>query len=274
MICTVGEVPVYYEVHGTGRPLLLIHGFGPDHRLMSGCFEPVFEKRAGWRRVYLDLPGMGKTPAPEWLHSSDQMLELLGWFADQVLPFEEYCVAGESYGGYLARGLAAKYPRRIRGMHLLCALITADPNSRRVPRHEVLEREPGLLERLTPAERAEFEPLGVIQTSATWEKVKRDILPGLAARDTEFMDRLWNEGYPFADEAALAETVFEHPVLILAGRQDSAVGYEDALDLLPRYPHASLAVLDRAGHNLQIDQPELFEQHTLEWLERVEGSWG
>jgi pimeloyl-ACP methyl ester carboxylesterase len=274
MICSIGDVPIYYEVHGTGRPLLCIHGFGPDHRLMKGCFEPVFEKRSGWRRIYFDLPGMGRTPAPEWLACSDQMLELVGWFVDQVLPLEQYCLAGESYGGYLAQGLAAKYPQRIRGLHLLCSLITADPDRRRLPPHEVLEREPGLLERLAPAERAEFEPIGVIQTSATWELMKRDVLPGLAARDQKFMDRLWTGGYAFADEGALEQTVFDQPVLILAGRQDSIVGFEDAQDVLPRYPRAALAVLDRAGHNLQIEQPRLFETLTHEWLDRVERSWG
>jgi pimeloyl-ACP methyl ester carboxylesterase len=143
-----------------------------------------------------------------------------------------------------------------------------------MPQHVVLEQEPALLETLTPAERAEFEPIAVIQTAETWKKMKRDVLPGLAARDTAFMDRLWTEGYAFADEAALDKTVFEPPVLILAGRQDSMVGFEDAFDLLPRYPRATLAVLDRAGHNLQIDQPALFERLTAEWLDRVEKAWG
>lgn len=32
-----------------------------DHRLMSGCMEPIFTKREGWRRIYIDLPGMGVT---------------------------------------------------------------------------------------------------------------------------------------------------------------------------------------------------------------------
>lgn len=196
MKCLVGELPVYYEIRGTGRPILMIHGFGPDHRLMLGCMEPIFNKRTGWRRIYFDLPGMGQTPGPEWISNSDQMLDVVRWFVDQVLPLEHYCVAGESYGGYLAQGLAARYPDRIEGLFLLCSLVHADPARRRVPKHVVLEREPGLLERLTDEERAEFEPIGVIQTSATWEKMKRDVLPGLAARDQPFLDRLWATGYP------------------------------------------------------------------------------
>jgi pimeloyl-ACP methyl ester carboxylesterase len=274
MICRIGDIPVYYEVFGTGRPILMIHGFSPDHRLMSGCMEPIFEKRAGWRRIYFDLPGMGRTPGPDWLTNSDQMLDVVRGFVDQVLPLEHYCVAGESYGGYLAQGLAARAPDRIEGLFLLCSLVHAEPARRRVPGHVVLEREPGLFERLTPEERAAFEPVGVIQTGATWEKMKRDVLPGLAARDQKFLDRLWEQGYPFADEAALDRAEYEKPVLIIAGRQDGIVGYEDSQDLASRYPRATCAVLDRAGHNAQIEQPELLEALTAEWLLRVEKSWG
>jgi pimeloyl-ACP methyl ester carboxylesterase len=39
--------------------------------------------------------------------------------------------------------------------------------------------------------------------------------------------------------------------------------------LLPHYPHASFAVLDTAGHNLQIEQPVLFNALMGEWLDRV-----
>ena len=152
-------------------------------------------------------------------------------------------------------------------------MISADPSRRRVPEHVVLEREPGLLERLAPEDRAAFEPIAVIQTSAAWEKMQRDVMPGLNARDKAFLDRLW-KGYAYSDEAPLRRVRFEKPALIITGRQDSSVGYEEALDLLPRFPRATYAVLDRAGHNLQFDQTDVFEALAGEWLDRVERSWG
>jgi|GEM_PF-3564752 len=62
-------VNVHYVEHGVAGDAdaptaLLLHGFSPDLRLMTGCFEPIFESRPEWRRVYLDLPGMGQTVAP------------------------------------------------------------------------------------------------------------------------------------------------------------------------------------------------------------------
>lgn len=42
--CKVKNANIYYEEMGEGRPIIMIHGFTPDHRLMSGCMEPIFEK--------------------------------------------------------------------------------------------------------------------------------------------------------------------------------------------------------------------------------------
>lgn len=41
------------------------------------------------------------------------------------------------------------------------------------------------------------------------------------------------------------------------------------LALLPHYPRATFVVLDVAGHNLQIEQPTLFDALIMEWLDRV-----
>ena len=44
---------------GSGRPLLVLHGGGLDHRHMVDAIEPVFEENSGWERFYIDLPGHG-----------------------------------------------------------------------------------------------------------------------------------------------------------------------------------------------------------------------
>ena len=61
VFCDLGNMRVYYETYGEGVPILMIHGFCPDHRLMQGCMEPIFVGRPGWKRIYFDLPGMGRT---------------------------------------------------------------------------------------------------------------------------------------------------------------------------------------------------------------------
>ena len=49
----MGQVAVHYVEHGTGRPVLVLHGAGVDHREAEACFEPAFARRRG---AAADLP--------------------------------------------------------------------------------------------------------------------------------------------------------------------------------------------------------------------------
>ena len=70
-------------------------------------------------------------------------------------------------------------------------------------------------------------------------------------------------------DATLAERPFEGPSLLLCGRQDAMVGWRDQQRLLGLMPRCTNAVLDVAGHNLQLERPELFDALTADWLRRV-----
>lgn len=63
---------------------------------------------------------------------------------------------------------------------------------------------------------------------------------------------------------------YDKPALFITGRQDNSVGYQDLWNLIEDYPRATFAVLDLAGHNLQIEQPELFHCLVREWIARTE----
>ena len=59
---TVNGHKVHYVEYGSGKPVFNIHGYEVDHRMMTGALEPIFERREGYRRIYVDLPGFGQTP--------------------------------------------------------------------------------------------------------------------------------------------------------------------------------------------------------------------
>jgi pimeloyl-ACP methyl ester carboxylesterase len=107
----------------------------------------------------------------------------------------------------------------------------------------------------------------VVRTAATLEAYRRDVAPGLAVADTEALDRIQkNWALSSAPESGPA---YQRPTLIVCGRQDSVTGFEDQYALLPHYPRATYAVLDVAGHNLQLEQPELFAALIREWVHRA-----
>lgn len=59
------------------------------------------------------------------------------------------------------------------------------------------------------------------------------------------------------------------PMLVVAGRLDSTVGYAAAADLLGDHPHATIAVLDGAGHALPHEQLEVLRALLAEWVART-----
>ncbi|MCA5892628.1 alpha/beta hydrolase [Isoptericola sp. NEAU-Y5] len=246
--------------------VVLLHGFPVDHRLMLTAFENAFASRPGWRRVYLDLPGMGASPA-SGVSSTDDVLAVVQAAVDALVP-GPYVLVGESFGGYLARGLLAAHPERVQGLGLLCPMIVPEPADRDVPAHRVLVRDAGLL-REVGAAALDADDVAVVQTPATWRRTEAEVAPGLAAADVDAVARVRAR---YAGTFPLEPRAFERPTLFLVGRQDSSTGYRDAWRLLEDYPRATFAVLDRAGHNLQIEQPALFDALVGEWLDRVEES--
>lgn len=268
MHCNLGNVSVNFETYGEGFPIVLIHGFTPDHRLMTGCMEPVFENQPGWHRIYLDLPGMGQTKGEDWIQGSDQMLEVVERFIDKVLHEGKYILVGESYGGYLVRALAAKQPERVAGILFICPLIEANPDLRILPERRVIAEDQEFLSTLTVDQMSRFAPLAVVQDRYNFERFEKEILPGLHAADSVFLQKI-RERYAFSVPNEKETQPFDKPVLFLTGRQDHVTGYQNVWSILEQYPRASFAVLDRAGHNLQIEQSGLFTAMVKEWLHRV-----
>ena len=56
------------------------------------------------------------------------------------------------------------------------------------------------------------------------------------------------------------------PCLIITAKQDTEVGYKDQFDLMEKYTSATYVAVENAGHNLQIEQPEIFESIVKSWL--------
>jgi len=250
---------IHYVEHGTGRPVLVLHGAGVDHREAEACFEPVLDGVAGLRRIYPDLPGMGRTSAPATLRSADDVLDMLLDFADEVTGGTTHLLIGHSAGAYYTKAMAARRPTRVAGLALVCPLL---PELRDVPEHRVVVAGPGEIGDDV------FRSYFVVQTPEMLDRYERHVAPAAALVDEAALERI-GERWKLTPEQAPA---YDGPTLVVAGRLDSTVGYAAAADLVDHYPHASLAVVDDAGHALPHEQPDLLRALLAEWLVRVERS--
>lgn len=271
MECNLEGITVHYEAFGQGRPVVLLHGWSLDHRHMVSDMEPVFQQRDGWQRLYPDLPGHGKSPAQPSITNQDDLLSVVLAFVDRVIPGRRFAVAGASAGAYLARGVVHHRGQQVDGLLLTVPLIVPDDAQRDLPAPITLVEDPALLSELQPQE-AELLELAVVKSRKCLQTMVTDIVPAIEAGDGEFLDKIRSDparyGFSF-DVDALPEP-FAGPTTIIAGRQDSAVGYRDAWRLVENYPRATFVILDRAGHMLSVEQEGLFRALVSEWLDRVE----
>ena len=251
-----GRLVIHYVEHGAGRPVVVLHGAGVDHREAEACFEPVLEGVSDLRRIYPDLPGMGRTIAPETLRSADDVLDTLLDFADSVTGGRPLLLIGHSAGGYYARAMAARCPGKVAGLALVCPLL---PAVRDVPEHRVVVGSGGIGDGV-------FRSYFVIQTPEMLERYERFVAPAAALVDEAALSRI-GERWTLTSGSGPA---YAGPTLLVAGRLDSTVGYAAATDLVDHYPHASLAVVDDAGHALPHEQPALLGALLVEWFARVE----
>jgi pimeloyl-ACP methyl ester carboxylesterase len=260
---------MFHVTRGSGTPLLLVHGFCVDHRLLLPL-DGALAAHGGWRRIYVDLPGMGRSDAGPEVDSTDAVAEAVVRFVQQSLGDEPFAVLGSSYGGMLARHLAAQLPEQVLGLALLAPLVEAEPVARDLPGRTVLVEDAALLASLHPDDAREYAEMAVVQSPEGWALFRDHALPGLRSFRPEVIERL-RARYPLTADPEAGSAPFLRPTLLVAGRHDHVVGYRSATALVERhYPHATTAVLDRAGHNVHLDQPVLTAALLDDWLSRVE----
>ena len=269
MQVTVRGIPVDYEVRGEGTPVVLIHGWSCDRRYMLDDLEPVFDQRPGWQRIYLDLPGHGKTPAPDWLSTQAQMLQIVQGFISDVVPDGRLAVVGSSYGGYLALGVLRTMRERLLGVALLIPDVPATDGSRDTEQNVTFFEDPSLFTDLAPDE--EWIPKALVRHERRMlEAIRSGDMPAHRIADYGFLERL-ERNYVHTGAAAEPGPPFHGPSLILTGRQDSTVGFRSAGRLLDELPRATYAVIDLAGHQLgRVERPVVFRTLVDDWLDRLE----
>jgi pimeloyl-ACP methyl ester carboxylesterase len=271
----VRGTPMHYQEFGEGTPILMLHGWPGDNRHMISDFEPLFQKREGWRRIYPDLPGMGKSPKADWITSQDEMLEALLGFVDKVIPEEPFAVAGVSYGGFLIQGLVYRRPQMILGGAFLVPVLDVGQEEISLPNQITLVRDDALLARLNTFEKEIMESMVTVQSPELVEDFRKNVMPAFEIADHEFLDSIEpRDKFNYSFDVKALTKPYDKPVLFLMGKQDSVWGYSTAWKILPNFTRASFVVLDRAAHFLVFEQNDLFLGLINEWLDRVEESSG
>ena len=271
MECVLENITVHYEVFGEGKPVIVLPGWGLNTRWTAYETEPCFQGREGWKRIYIDPPGHGKTPGKDWITDQDKILEVVLACVDQLTAGERFCLIGVSLGAYLARGVLLRRQALIDGIAMIIPVIFAEDQKRTLPPYRVLVEDPSVREEIKPEEKFLYD-MAVVHTRK-WLDYQRSFpeVPEPEMGDFEFLEKIREkpETYAFSFDVDALPEPFVRPSLIISGRQDAIAGYLDAWNLLEKYPRATYVVLDRAGHQLE-EKQSLVSVLINDWLDRVE----
>ncbi|MGE5073025.1 MAG: alpha/beta hydrolase, partial [Anaerolineae bacterium] len=236
MECTLENITVHYEAFGEGKPIVVLPGWGLSARWAAHATEPYFQQREGWKRIYIDPPGHGKTPGKDWITNQDQILAVVLACIDTLVMGERFSLIGISLGAYLARGIRLHRADRIDGIAMIVPVVIAEDANRTVPPYHVLVEDPAIRADLTPAE-ADFFEIAVVR-SRKWLDYERTFpqVPEQENGDAAFLSRIREQPdkYAFSFDVDKVSEPFPGPSLIITGRKDAMVGYHDAWKLLEK----------------------------------------
>ncbi len=259
----------YLDVTGPGpaasaRTLVLLHAFP----LAADMWRPQLEVvPPGWRFVAPDLRGFGQSQVgdPSFPASMEGYARDVVALVDH-LRLDRVVVGGLSMGGYVAFALLAAAPERVGGLVLADTRPEADDEAARANRDQmaatlaaggpqaVFERVQGALVGSTTGESRPdvvqavrrlvlAQPADAIRLAIHGLKARRDstpLLPGIAC-----------------------------PTLVVVGDEDQITNVDVARRMHARIPGAELAVIEKAGHLSNLEQPEAFSRVLAAFLSRV-----
>lgn len=251
---------------GSGTPIVLLHGFGVDHRLLLPL-DPVFEAEGGWRRLYVDLPGTAGTPVGA-VASAEDVVSAVEDEIGRRLGGEPFALLGNSFGGMIARRVAHDLRPRVLGLAALAAVFVAEHARRDVPGRTVLVEDPAAVADLGGAGGA-YAEMAVVQDADNARAFAEHAHPGLRSADGAGLERIARRYSLDREPEEGSPEPFTRPALFVTGRQDHVVGYRDAWVRVEHYPRATFAALDAAGHNVHLDRSALAAALVADWLRRM-----
>jgi 3-oxoadipate enol-lactonase len=253
---TVEGRPVYYATEGHGAPLLLLHGPPFDHQVWT----PAIPYLAGHFRVVApDLPGYGRSPPLERDDSPDALIRLAAGLMTGLRMVPGF-VAGVSFGGGVALGLAARHPERVHGLIAVGALgIERWPSTLQARLARAARGLPGALAlgmRLAPRAQARWFLRGALDRRAVDGALVEQVAATLRSRTGR---RTLIRALRRLDEWRFVTRQLggiRAPTLLVWGERDGLYGLPVAERMRHAIHGARLVTIAGAGHLLPVERPE------------------
>jgi len=248
----VNGAELAYELRGDGPPLVMIHGAQGDQSMFNDL-APVFA-RSRYRVLTFDQRGSGLSEKPHDDYTIAQLADDTAALMDSV-GFDAADIVGVSMGGMIALQFALRHPGKVRKLVLGCTT-PGGPKAIRIGGAAFTAAYS------TRPMSSEERGRALAEAAFTKGHIERhpEIIPALIeARRQRPIDPIALEGRL---KAALQHDVFDRlakincPTLVITGKDDALISWENSRILADRIPGAQLVLLEPAGHCFWLEQPE------------------
>ncbi|RGD62836.1 alpha/beta fold hydrolase [Kitasatospora xanthocidica] len=250
-----GSVHVHCYGAMTGEPIVLLHGHAGHPSNWYPQIAALGERHPVYAIDTLDDPGRSVQRA---VAAGSE--ENAAWLGEVLagLGLERVHLVGVSYGGWLALNQAIHAPER------LASVTPLDPGGiEKVPARFYAHMVGGLFGMLAP--RPLRPAVGRLLANPALSAPREMIAPLMLAM------RSYKPGgrppaRPFTDEELAS---IELPVLVLVGRRSALLRPRQVVERVTRLiPGVRAEIVEKAGHGLNLEQPELVNERLLAFVER------
>jgi len=239
------------EQTGQGQPVLMLHGLSSNIAALAPERERLGRR---FRVVAIDSRGHGRSARPAAYTLQDHVNDVLGVM--DALGLERADVIGSSMGSYIAQGVAASAPDRVRRLVLITPKASGQTSSvaRFLAEHADAVRD------LTPSQVQAYVANGIFAPETP--QTVRDALAARTAEHAAAGLTLTPE-QDLAAQRALEGFDFRPvlprvtaPTLVISGRHDPLNPVRDGEEVARLIPNARLEVLEHAGHLPSLEEPD------------------
>ena len=245
---------IYYQITGSGKPVVLIHGFPEDGTIWDKQTDYLKDK---FQLIVPDLPGSGKSALTAGREGTS--FWTMDFFAEcikNILDHEAItnpCMIGHSMGGYITLAFAERYASQLKAIGLFHSTAYADSEEKKQTRQKSIV----FIEKHGTAKFLEQSTPNLF--SEKFKKNNPEIVQELIARYTNFSPEALVNYYKAMmqrpDRTHILKT-FPRPVLFIIGEHDSVIPLQQGLQqsYMPHIAH--LLILKDSGHMGMLEEPD------------------
>jgi len=258
----INGVELAYDLQGAGEPLVLIHGAQGDQSMFAGI-APAFANQ--FRVLTFDQRGSGLSEKPDMEYSMALLADDTAVLMEHV-GFASAHIIGVSMGGMIAQEFTLRHPHKVRSLVLGCTT-PGGPKAVRIGGEALTTAYS--TEPLSPEERG--RALAEAAFTKGYIAQHPEVIPAMIeARRQRPLDPV---ALSHRMKAAYAHDAYDQlphvacPTLVITGKDDVLISWENSRILAERIPGAKLVLLEPAGHVFWLEQPEQSRAAILAFLQ-------